>query len=421
MLRSAKSRLFVGIAVFAVAASAFLPHATYRISTDAIVTAEILRLATPIDGYVAPVMPASGDRLEAGNPIALVADPNPDTREMRRLEQEIAAAEARRDAVRAMLEEMRSMRERLEDRARRFALASVERLREEIGEAEAELARRVAARERAEAEWRRAERLRGTPAISEADLFARATRSREAIAEEDAARARIRRLNIELAAAEAGLTLRDTYNDVPQSRQHAERLAIEMYSATERLADVEERLAALRRALEEEDARVAALRVFSFTPPQSLVVWNRHAQPGQVARRGEPLLDLISCDDIMVEASFPESAYGGIEPGQTAELIFRGGLRARGRVANVRGADPRYRDVLRAGRLPGEPGLRASVLIAVPEGLAASVSAKGREGDGFCGAGRTVEVRIPASDSLLATLINGLIGLPANLASLLGR
>ena len=397
MLSRRLSRVLFGSALLLVALYAFAPHVTHRISTDAVVTADLVTLVAPIDGIAAPGLPAQGTRVAAGRELPLIVNLNADSRELHRLRHEIASAEARRAALAELRAELTRRRAEFEARSARHGAASLARIEAEIAEAEAELSGRVAARERAAAERQRAEDLRSGQVLPAAELDARRTRLAEAIAAEDAARARIARLRVEQAAARDGLTLRDGYNDVPYSRQQADRLAIEIAMLEERMADVQSRLATLREALAAEERQHVERLRFVHPVAAPMLVWARHVAPGTPVRTGQPVLDLVSCADLAVEVALPDSAFGAVEPGTPAQVLFRGGVALQGRVREVRGAGTRGRETPRAALLPGETRPRVSALVALPPDAAERLAPPEHEAESFCGIGRTAEVRFPAS------------------------
>jgi multidrug efflux pump subunit AcrA (membrane-fusion protein) len=411
MLSRRFGRAVFGSALLLVAAYAFAPHITHRISTDAVVTADLVTLLAPIDGLAAPGLPAQGTRLPAGRELPLVVNLQAEMRELHRLRHEIASAEARRQALAELRGELARRRAELEARSARHAAASLARIAAEIAEAEAELSGRTAARERAAAERQRAEELRAGQVLPAAELEARRARLAEAVAAEDAARARIARLRVEQAAMREGLTLRDGHNDVPYSRQQAERLAVDLAVLEERIADLVSRIATLREALAVEERQHVDRVRFVHPLEAPMLVWARHVAPGTPVRAGQPVLDLVSCADLVVEVALPDSAFGAVEPGMPAQLLFRGGIALEGRVRELRGAGTRGRETPRAALLSGETRPRSSVLVSLPRDAAERLAPPDHEAESFCGIGRVAEVRFPARGWRHLPLVEELLAL----------
>jgi len=152
-------------------------------------------------------------------------------------------------------------------------------------------------------------------AVSAADA-ARAAR--------DAAAAAVAAAQKAAAAAQARLA------QVSTSREQVDIVAARAASAA---AKVEMARAAL------EQARLN----LSYTEVRAQVngvVSRRTAEVGQVVQPGQPLLALVSLDDIWVTASFKESQLRTIRPGQPAEIGVDayGGRKYRGRVDSIAAA-----------------------------------------------------------------------------------
>lgn len=386
-------RILLGAGLLVAAGAAAAPHVTNRISSAAVVNAEITRLIAPISGIADASLPAPGTLLGDGEARPLVHRPAPDARERHRLQHDLAQVRAQLDRARAASTEIGSLEQVLARRTERFAIAVQDRLRAELEEARAEHAATLAGADRARAELGRLAFLRqsGLAAPPMLDAQTAAVRQAEALAEVQAAR--IARLEVEAGAARAGINLRDGHNDVPYSQQQRDRLLLERLSLDQRIAEAEAREAALLAAIAAEATLTREQDSFIHTVHGNPLVWERHATPGTPVRVGDVLIDLVHCDALFVEVGLAESAFAAIAPGDQANVAFRGGVALTGTVRSVRGAGARPRAMPLAADRPGEAGARITVEVMLPPG-AASVLGANAEHD-FCGIGRLAEVSFP--------------------------
>lgn len=395
MLSRRFSRLLLGVGLLGAAAAAGLPHLTHRISTAAVVNADLVRLSAPIAGVADAALPQPGTLLPAGTEVALVHRLVPEERERFRLAQELESVRAQIARLDETLAVLAAHEREVAERGRKLVVAAEEVLLRERAEAEAA---RTAARARvvrAAADLAHAEELQrrglfATPRVEAARAAAAAAQ-----AEEDALSARIERIEAQIRALAIGVHLRDGYNDVPYSVQQRDRVLMMREAALDRLAEAtaRERVLAAALAAEEEASRRRSHFVQRIEAP--MMVWQRHVAPGAPVGSGEPVLDLVRCDHLYVEVSLPDRAFGAVAPGETARVRLPGGLALEGDVAALRGAGARASRALAAAELPGEPGARLTVRVALPADAAERLA---HPSDGsFCGIGRLAEVSFPAA------------------------
>jgi len=388
-------RILLGAGLLVAAGTAAAPHVTNRISSAAVVNAEITRLIAPISGIADATLPAPGTMLADAQSRPMVHRAAPDARERHRLQHDLALVRAQLDRARAARAQIEALEADLIRRTERFAISVQGRLQAELEETRAEHAATLAGADRARAELGRLAFLRqsGLAAAPMLDAQTAAVRQAEALA--DVQTARIGRLEIEAAAARAGINLRDGHNDVPYSQQQRDRLLLERLALDQRMGEAEAREAALLAAISAEETLTREQDGFIHVVRGSSLVWERHATPGTPVRVGDVLLDLVRCDALFVEVALPDSAFAAIGPGDHASVAFRGGGSLTGTVRSVRGAGARPRAMPLAAERPGETGARITVEVVLPPD-AASVLGANAEHD-FCGIGRLAEVSFPVA------------------------
>lgn len=395
MLSRRFGRLMLGVGLLGAATAAGLPHLTHRISTAAVVNADLVRLSAPIAGVADAALPQPGTVLPAGAEVVLVHRLVPEERERFRLAQDLESVRAQIARLEETLAVLAAHEHEVAQRGLRLVAAAEEVLLRERAEAEAS---RNAARARvahAAAELAHAEEMQrrglfAAPRVEAARAAAAAARG-----EEEALSARIERIEAQIRALAIGVHLRDGYNDVPYSVQQRDRVLMMREAALDRLAEAtaRERVLAAALAAEEEAARRRSQFAQRIEAP--MLVWQRHVAPGAPIGPGEPMLDLVRCDRLYVEVSLPDRAFSAVAPGETARVRLPGGLALEGDVAALRGAGARASRVLAAAELPGEPGARLTVRVALPADAGERLA---HPTDGsFCGIGRLAEVSFPAA------------------------
>ena len=401
MLSRRFGRLLLGVGLLGAAAAAGLPHLTHRISTAAVINTDLVRVSAPIPGVADAALPPPGTVLAAGTELPLVHRLVVEERERFRLAQDLESVRAQIGRLQETLAVLASHERDVEERGRRLVTAAEEVL---LGERAEAVAARNAARARvaqASADLAYAEEMQRRGLFAAPRVEAARAAAAAARAEEDALSARIERIEAQIRALAIGVHLRDGYNDVPYSVQQRDRVLIMREAALDRLAEAmaRERVLVAALAAEEEGARRRAQFVQRIDAP--MMVWQRHVAPGAPISPGEPVLDLVRCDQLYVEVSLPDRAFPAVAPGETARVRLPGGLALDGEVAALRGAGARANRALAAAELPGEPGARLTVRVSLPADAAERLA---HPSDGsFCGIGRLAEVSFPAAPSFSPT------------------
>jgi multidrug resistance efflux pump len=197
-------------------------------------------------------------------------------------------------------------------------------------------------------------------------------------------------LRTELAAAEgtrgeAAHTLARS-RSLPLSETGVTRLALDKG----RGADLAQRLSAMTSAIDEHEARLASLRgdlgeeierhsrlaSAELIAPVRSAVWKALTAPGQSVVRGQDLVRLLDCSELVVTANVGETAYRRLRIGDPAHFRFRGeSADYAGRIIALTGVATEANLALQPAAL-AEP---FRVTVALP-GLTAEACAVGRTG-----------------------------------------
>src|SRR5262249_20821886 len=190
----------------------------------------------------------------------------------------------------------------------------------------------------------------------------------------------------EATRAEAAHTLARS-RSLPLSKTGVTRRALDKG----RGADLAQRLSAMMSAIDEHEARLVSLRSdlgeeierhsrlasAELISPVRGAVWETLTAPGASVVRGQDLVRLIDCSELVVTATVGETAYRHLRIGDPARFRFRGeGADYAGRIIALTGVATAAANLALQPAAPAEP---FRVTVALP-GLTAEACAVGRTG-----------------------------------------
>ncbi len=347
-----------------------------------------MRVAAPIAGRLAQDLPQKGDYIERPVTESLIESRSPDRSHLLDLAREYAVAEEHAALARKQLEEIAAADSELEKRVQAYRDGMVRRLSSEIAETEAEKSGCLAEAHQRQDVGSRMEQLVQTGGASE-------IRSSEAQAAQEAtltrcemAKARLQRLQGELASAQEGVFVGDGASDVPYSQQQRDRLLLRRQELEVLVLDGGARSRQLAEEIVEERERVARLDHADLSLPEAHVVWSVSASPGSTVTEGQILMDLADCRHRFVAVELPERDFEQIRAGDVAYVRLIGGDDwTQGEVKQVRGSAARVDDRLLAAQVPSPNADSITVEVGLPQDAAMA------DRNNFCNIGRLAEVR----------------------------
>ena len=256
-----------------------------------------------------------GDRLEAGQVIALLDD-----EQIRAREQQATAAvrqaEARVRLVRhqiAVLEEQLRQSHLAVDQSRADAQGRVNEAEARVASAEAQLAQAEAAH--AQARWDREAFTRLFQRELVAEQEARRTQHNE---EAQAAVVAASRRQVEAARGALTAARANLVNPAIRASQAA-AVQGQILQARADIAAAEADAERARAQLDEAQANRRDLRVVS---PFAGTVATRTAEPGEVVTAGTPIITLVNLSEVYLRAFVPEGQIGHVRVGQPARVYL---------------------------------------------------------------------------------------------------
>ncbi len=299
---------------------------------DAQVDGHVVPVAARVGGPVTAVEVAENQHVEAGE-VLVRLDPRDYEVAVRKAEADVAAARAALAAADpgvAIASTTTASRSSAAD-------ADLQRARAAVASAEAGLEVARAHERQARAEARRAEQdlarmelLIGKNEISRQQYDAAVAAADAARASEAAAAAAVGAAEQERAQAATGVT-------AAQARVRTASTGPQEVAVTRARAE------GAQAALAQAEAGLAAARdnlaYTTVTAPVSGIVSKKSVEPGQIVQRGQPLLAVVSLDDVWVTANFKETQIRHMHVGQEAEVeVDAYGITFKGHVESIAAA-----------------------------------------------------------------------------------
>jgi len=388
VIRNRLVRILLALTLIGVGAWAFFPHLAYRIAPAAFVNSELVRVTAPIAGRLSPDLPRRGEIIDRPTTVNLVEALSSDRRHLLDLEQQSAVAKDRAELARRQLADIEAADGDLKGRVEWYRSGTIQRLDQEVAEAQAEKAACLAENEQRRDVRSRMEQLAKSGYTSQ-------IRSAEAFATQEAnagrcemADARIQRLKVEQDSARKGIFIANGARDAPYSQQQRDRLALRRQELETEMLQQTSIAKQVAAEVAEERNRLERIGHSDVLLPANHVVWSVLASPGSTVTEGQTILDLADCARRFVVVDLPEREFERIKPNAPAEVRLIGGDEWRqGSVRQVMGSAARVDDRLLAAQVPHPTSSSITVEVELVQDRSEA------EHSGFCNIGRLAEVR----------------------------
>src|SRR6202046_586344 len=397
LIRSRLVRILLALALIIVGGWAFLPHLAYRIAPTAFVNSELVRVTAPMAGRLSPDLPRRGAIIDHSTTVHLVEALSSDRRHLLDLEQQGAVAKDRAELAKQQLADIEAADRELRSRIESYRSGTIQRLDQEVVEAQAEKAACLAENEQRRNVRTRLEELAKsgyTPQLRSAEAFA----TQEANAGRcEMADARIQRFKVERDSAQKGIFIANGASDAPYSQQQRDRLALRRQELETEMLQQTSIAKQLSAEATEERSRLERIGHSDVLLPADHVVWSVLASPGSTVTEGQTILDLADCTRRFVVVDLPEREFEQIKPNASAQVRLIGGDEWRqGNVLRVIGSAVRTDDRLLAAQVPYPTSSSITVEVELLRDRSEA------EHSGFSNIGRLAEVRFQRSGLGLA-------------------
>ncbi|MCP1170010.1 HlyD family efflux transporter periplasmic adaptor subunit [Limimaricola litoreus] len=387
------TRLFIGLLLVLVSIWVIVGEQMGGASANAMVNARLATLRAPIAGKVTMPDLALGATVRRSEELASVSDSRVDRIRLNDLVLEQRDARIERDRLRDVITETRNMATTISVRAARFERSNIRQAEIRLNHA---LERLALLEERArESSRARVAALepplaiedpvrRARPDTGLAPNLPRDVPSDLALAVEWA-REEVGVRRSALSAARDGVFVANDYSDSPYAGQRLAELRARLDGFEAAYRAQLSQISALDKRIVEERISVNHLTEAPLISMLDGRLWEVLAGHGERVERGQDILRLLDCGNVIVTASVSESVYNRLKPGDAARFRLSGtGEVFHATVERLAGAGAAtiYRNLAVA---PGPKHLeRYDVAVSVP-GLSDSEA-------GYCPVGRTGRV-----------------------------
>jgi multidrug resistance efflux pump len=376
------------LGLLALGAMVFLANAAYVTSDNAVVTAHVVSLRSPIEGIVQTRIGTVGAPVAAGVRLAEVVNPLADERPVADLRLTVARLTADLTAMRQLRGQMVAILAELSDRVARHREAKRRQLAFDAGRAERDRSAKADALRQLVRDMDRKVALTGTVSTSDIEQATTAVRvAAEQLASLDqqagAAAA------AEQAAAQGVLVEANGGNDVAYSEQRADEVRLRLADLDRSIAAAEADLAQASGRMQVEAAAYDRHRTAILTVPSTGMIWRLGAGAGERVAPGDILAQTVDCGAAYLAVDVAQDRVADIDLTAPATFQLAGEHQDRsGRITAIMGTPAISGDTATAVAPAAGTRPVVSVVIAVPPSPNEL---------GACLVGRTARVRLQAT------------------------
>jgi multidrug resistance efflux pump len=273
-------KMLIGLAI--VLAAGFLPVRAFleTASGEAMINAHVVTLRAPIDGDIAavPDVPPIGTQMQPGALVLRILNRGADRGRLDGLRRLIDRLEGERNALIIRRDGLEALHAELLAEAPHFKSGRTRRLKQRMAE----------------------------PIGKAADAAATGVEAAHAVERSEASKRGARRV--------AG----------GKARRNAAAVAQRLSEVTSAIDEHEVRLGSLRSDLGEEIKRLSRLASAELIAPVRSTVWENLTAPDQSVVRGQDLVRLLDCSELVATAAVGASAYNRLRIGDPARFRLHG-------------------------------------------------------------------------------------------------
>jgi multidrug resistance efflux pump len=318
------TKITVSAALLLAGAYGILNEQRYVSSGDAVVSAYVASVRTPIDGMLNGMSVMPGERVAEGSVLGHVENPRVDQQRLQSLRDTEELARNGTTALAEQLDELEAQRRKLLAHARAYGEAVTARLRSRTMEAERLLAAKRAALDESTLELRRARLLHDNGIVSNAELERMTTQFDVAVHEEVAQRASLTALRLEAEAASRGVLIEPGINDAAYSRQRADEVELRLSEVKRALVELESQSRQAESNLANETQRSDLMHHADLVSPIDGIVWKMETLNGEQVTAGESLIEIVECNQQFVLVDLPQDRVPELAFGQLARFRLSG-------------------------------------------------------------------------------------------------
>ena len=314
-------------------------HVLAPTSLQGVVNAPIVTVRTPIDGTLTSGGVAAGQFVTTGAMAFSVRDPRVDEQHAEELRGRLSQARHRLAAGETMIGSLAGLLADLQRRSVAHSAAEVAQLAETVAGREHAVGDALMSLRFAEDREERSRQLVGS-GVAVTLRLEEGTRDRlVARAALDRALTELRVAHESLNAAQEGIFLQGGFGGSAYSQQRSDEIRVRLLEAEFQRTLAAAEAESLVGQLAAESGRVARLREVVVPVVATGIVTTVHAATGTALIRGNPLVDILDCEKLYVEAIVAPGWFGQPKPGDAVMIGMYGQTATlAGRVRLVRDA-----------------------------------------------------------------------------------
>jgi multidrug resistance efflux pump len=296
----------------------------YVSSSNAVVSAFVVSVRTPVDGLVRGLPPTVNLQVQEGEVLGHIDNPLVDRQHLENLRVIEERARSEADAISVEKNSLEEQRKQLLARAKVHAASVTARLNLRILEDERLALVKEAAQKQAALDLARAHQLRDAGIISAADLDKAQTQYDIAVKETQAQQAALSASHAEANSAARGIYIEPGNNEIDYSRQRSDEIELRLADINHTLAALESQAQAAKEDLDKESARINQMAQSDLVSPISGLLWKLDAMNGERINSGDSVAEFVDCSQSFVLADIPQDRVPDIMVGAQARIKLSG-------------------------------------------------------------------------------------------------
>ena len=394
-------RISVGIILLIVLIISVVPRFYQHTSSDGVISARTLSLASPIEGVLNfPHHLKQGEYFPKGKLIGTVTNDRVDLSFLHELITEKKTLEGRIKSFRRRIKRFTELNKELKNNLDKFRNFSKEKLRFMIQQDKTRVRHQQAEYERAKKELLANRHLEAQKAVNKRDLERSEANFIKASLKVLELKQHLKELINFQNAVEVGTFLGEGNNDSPYSKQRMDQLVIELELANTTLTEASNRIKGIEQQIKVERERIRKVKKFEIIAPTDSLIWRLPMVSGNNVAIDDELIVLLDCSSVFLDVVISESQFMNVKPGMKIKYRLMGDMKFHeGTVEALRGSGSNLEDKNMATELKKDAQKEFRIWITInPKDL--DLNSKN-----FFQVGRRVEVRMPRTWSITRELI----------------
>ena len=326
-------------AIFLIPLILVLPHLRSLVVRNAVVTAYIKDVRSPIAGDVGAIVLQPGDVSQAGQIVMSINNPRLNRSSIARLEITVEAAEQQFIKLQESLSRVQSLSDAREADLAAYADATQQALEIEWDILTDRMSASEAKLKAAESTLRRSVKLHKDDLLSNADLELSESDYYGALADLSQNQLDIDRLEQQLREIKRGVFLNTIPDGALQAQNQVQALELELLKLNKGLRMAEAEYRATMAEFTEARRAFQHMENAGIELPPNMTIWEVLVASGAHVVEGGHVLSYVDCSDLMVDIAVDDATLELLQPGQGVRIRLFGSFHyTTGKIYQIRGS-----------------------------------------------------------------------------------